>query len=152
MKWNKWKGLKLSIHYWRICVTSGSGIAGFNCICIWEFVPTKDQIFPHGSIQLTFFILRIRSSQDVDIQGAFGLLQFSDDLDILPGFGLDHGRKSIRIFGIQFGVVFAQNGHAFSVTTRGSANQGSLDGERLIDWLKEGKVWLIIDWSIDLCF
>ena len=87
-----------------------------------SFVSTKELIFPHGPTQLTFFILRVRSSEDVDIQGAFGLLQLSDDLDVLPGFGLDHGRESVRIFGVQFGVVFAQNGHAFSVTTRGSAN------------------------------
>ena len=65
-----------------------------------SFVSTKELIFPHGPTQLTFLIFRIRSSEDVDIQGAFGLLQLSDDLDVLPGFGLDHSRESIGIFGI----------------------------------------------------
>ena len=33
-KRNDLKGPKLSIRFWRISVTFGSGIAGFNCICI----------------------------------------------------------------------------------------------------------------------
>ena len=32
IKRNDWKGLEFSICYWRISVTLGSGIAGFNCI------------------------------------------------------------------------------------------------------------------------
>ena len=32
MKRNVFKGPRFSIRYWRISVTLGSGIAGFNCI------------------------------------------------------------------------------------------------------------------------
>ena len=32
VKRNDWKGPKFSIHYWRISVTLGSGIEGFNCM------------------------------------------------------------------------------------------------------------------------